>query len=575
MTLYRDFKDLVKINAELADEFKQKDDAVRWCMAMEGPVAQWVNSQKRGEGGKGLWELVWFASERKGIFDENLPRNKCAEILTTFCPDAFRTSGNAISYDPKKAAQALRTSMEHCKYIRDVNDFLRLPDAHIVRLYVSEIEALIDGQKLPPPPEPHVDTIEERVEAFLRKDVIEQAGGSIYQRIDVKKDFGDGIVPGLSVSKYHSKQFLDEDKYSQVEAYEFIHEKLTTEKLYAFVGKYEARRNIKLYVVSPFAFDRDVISLAITKYIGLVLVNPAMEMTQDSYIVQRSLEDYTQRQLDMEVLTGRRPMQSTLMIYDANSNQLTTSLADTLISDGIVVLSSKIIKAPYLTNDYIESQADNLSKTQVDELRKILLPFLANPEQSVLGGYVWRFLSFEVNPSIAANEMGIAYEYKPLDSDEQLGYIDIGKETIYLKPIEGNYARDRFTFAHELGHYILHLPTFKRYCYTSVGETDDTLNQNASITKGELSWFEHHANYFAACFLMPRRLVDGLYRALHYVYVQKKYGDSYGQLYYNPDQPETHDSYKNVVCRMATILNVSYKAMTLRLKKLGYLKMPE
>lgn len=575
MTLYkyRNFKDLEKIDAGLAHKFKQKEDAVRWCMAIEGPVAQWVKSQKRGEGGKALWELVWYAS--KDLFEDGLNRTQWAEILATFCQDALCTAGNAMSYNPTKAAQALLTSMEHCKYISSIEIFDRLPDANLVRRYVREIKALLDGQELPPPPEPQVITIENRVETYLRNEVVECIGSSVYQRIDMKKDFGNGIVPGLSVSQYHSEKFLAEDKYSHVEAYEFVHEKLTTEKLYAFAGKYGPRREIKLYVVSPICYDREVIRLAEENFIGLVLVNENEAMTQDSYIVQRSIEDHARRLLDMEVLTGQRPMQSTLMIYDGANGSMTTSLADSLVSDGIVVTPEHIIKAPYLTNAYIESQADNLSRSQVDELERRVLPYLADPEQSVLGGYVWRLLSLEVSPAIAANEMGIAYEYKLLDSDEQLGYIDIGRETIFLKQIEGNYSRDRFTFAHELGHYILHLPVFKHYCYTFVGETDKTLNQNASITKGQLSWFEHHANYFAACFLMPRRLVDELYRALHYVYVQKKYGDNYGPLYYNPDQPETHDSYKHVVCKMATILNVSYKAMTLRLKELGLLNMPK
>ena len=139
------------------------------------------------------------------------------------------------------------------------------------------------------------------------------------QRIDVKKDFGDGIVPGLSVSVYHSKEFYDDDKPSHVEAYEFVKERLSTEKIYAYVGKYESKRNIKLFVVSPYGFDKEVISLAEDKYIGLVLVNMNEEMSQESYIVQRSIEDYSQRQFNMDVLSGRHSMNSALMIYDAES----------------------------------------------------------------------------------------------------------------------------------------------------------------------------------------------------------------------------------------------------------------
>lgn len=574
MSFYRSFKDLEKIDAELAHKFKQKDDAVRWCMAIEGSISQWVKNQKRGEGGKGLYEVVCFASVRKGVFDESMPRNKRAEILTKFCPDAFRTPENAMSYDPAKAAESLQSSMEHCKYVDAIKNFNLQPDSSLIRKYVSEIEALIDGQPLPTPPEPQLPTIEERVEAYLCKDVVAREGESIYQSVDVQKSFGDGIVPALSVSRYKSERFMNEDKPSQVDAYEFHHAKLSTNELYSYCGKYGPLRHIKLYVVSPFAFDRDVIKLAEEKYIGLVLVNVNEEMTENSYIVQRSIEDYAQWQLNMGVLTGQRPMNSTLMIFDGESSNLTTSLADSLVADGFAVAPECIIKAPHLTNAYIESQADNLSRKQVDALIEKRFPLLTNPIMTTLGNYTANILTLEVDPAIAAQDLGVAYEYKELESDKQLGYIDIDKETIFLKPLSDNYPRDRFTFAHELGHYLLHLSCFKQYCYSSVGETDETINQSVAMSKGVLSWVEHHANHFAACFLMPQRLVYKLYTFLHHEYVQKKYGDSLGPIYYNPKQAETFDSFRNVVVRMANILCVSSQAMTLRLRKLRLLKMP-
>lgn len=574
MTLYRSFKDLEKIDIELAHKFKQKDDAIRWCMAIEGPVSNWVKNQKRGEGGKSLYEIVWFASVRKGFFDENLPRNKRAEILTKFCPDAFRTPENAMSYEPVKAAESLQTSMEHCKYIENIKNFALQPDSSLLRIYVSEIEALIDGQQLPTPPEPQLPTIEERVEAYLRHDVVAQEKESFYQSVDVHKSFGDGIVPGLSVSQYVSKRFYDEDKPSHVDAYEFHHAKLSTDELYAYYGKYESKRHIKLYVVSPIAFDREVIKLAEKKYIGLVLINVNEGMTDNSYIVQRSIEDYAQWQLNMKVLTGQCTMNSTLMIYDGESCNLTTSLADSLVSDGFNVAPECIIKAPHLSNAYIESQADKLSRKQVDALVEERFPFLTNPLIKDFGKYAANIITLEVDPAIAAQDLGVEYEYRELESDMQLGYLDIDKETIFLKPFGDNYPRDRFTFAHELGHYLLHLSFFKQYCYSSVGETANTITQDATMSQLKLSWFEHHANYFAACFLMPRKLVYLLYTYLHNMYVKEKYGDPLGPLYYNPNQSETYESFKNVVIRLAELLCVSSQAMTYRLREMGLLKMP-
>lgn len=577
MSLYRSFEDLEKIDAELANYFKQKEDAIRWCMAIEGPIAQWVNSQPRGEGGKALWELVWFASVRKGVFDEKVPRNKQAEILTKFCPAAFCKPENSMSYDPAKEAKALQTSMEHYSHINSIKLFDTLPYASTIRKSVNEIEALLDGQQLPPPPVQQTPTIEERVEAYLRNTVNEVKNSFPRSIVNRRKDFGGGIVPELSVTKYVSQDFLDKDKPSHVVAYEFVDTKLTTEKLYAFNGKYGTNsltRHIKLYVVSPFGFDKEVMRVAEDNCIGLVLVNRNVEMTTSSYKVQRSIEDYSQRQHDINVLLGNSTMSSAFMIYDTARGSLTTSLADSLVSEQITVKPGLIIRVPFLRNEEIERMADNVTKSQVEGQKKRLATLCGDIHKKVLGQPCINIIDLEINPYTIAKELGISYLYTRLPSEDQLGYLDVNTGTIYLQPIETYYHRDRFTIAHELGHHQLHLSLFRQYHYTSIGENNTTINEDAAVRKGELRWFEHHANYFAACLLMPKALVKELYAKLHYIYLHERYGDRFGPLYYNPEQIETFESYHNVVERMAKILNVSTQAMHLRLKKMGLLITP-
>lgn len=73
------------------------------------------------------------------------------------------------------------------------------------------------------------------------------------------------------------------------------------------------------------------------------------------------------------------------------------------------------------------------------------------------------------------------------------GSIDIYGEsnfTIYLPPTTG-YLRDRFTIAHELGHYVLH---------SRFGEKPLRLSRYG---RGKL---ETQANAFAAAFLMPKEI---------------------------------------------------------------------
>lgn len=566
MTQYKTFADIEKIDPELARCFKQQGDAVRWCMAIEGPIANWVKSQKRGDGGKSIWEAVWFVSERKGIVNPKIARKTRAELLIKFCPDAFRDPENAMSFNPENEAKNLDTSMGHYKYIDDlkINDTNGGPKD--LTEIINKIETLLDGQELPQPPSQ--PTLEECVESYLRNTIVDQPNIFPCKRIYIRRDYGDNIVPGISIAEYLSQKFLEEEKPSRILAYEFADYNLTANDIYAYSGKYSQKREIKLYLVSTHSFSRDIMTLAENKYIGLVLVNLNEGMSPESYSVQRSIEDRIQRERNIKMLIGESKMNTSLLIYDGERRMITTSLVESLISEHIPVKEQFIIRAPYLTNDYIEKIADELTRLQVEEnIRRL----------NLLNSYIlnYPYLNLlEINPFVIAEELSIPYQYEKLSFDEQLGFLDVNNGTIYLNLCNNNYPRDRFTFAHEIGHYQFHLSCFRKNYCISVGETMSTIGEKATIVSGELKWFEHHANHFAACLLMPKELVVELYSFLHYEYVQKIYGDPPGPLYYSVTQPETFDSYRNVVCTMARILNVSKQAMHLRLIKLGFLITP-
>lgn len=86
--------------------------------------------------------------------------------------------------------------------------------------------------------------------------------------------------------------------------------------------------------------------------------------------------------------------------------------------------------------------------------------------------------------------LGGKLEVHPWDEPEQAGSVEVrGPEnfTIYLSPFTGHY-RDRFTIAHELGHYFLH---------SLVGK------HHIRIAREGSNRAEWEANWFAAGFLMP------------------------------------------------------------------------
>ncbi len=77
------------------------------------------------------------------------------------------------------------------------------------------------------------------------------------------------------------------------------------------------------------------------------------------------------------------------------------------------------------------------------------------------------------------------------DSTENGGSLVVerdGKFTIYLSPLSGG-RRNKFTLAHELGHYFLH---------SNCGEKQIKVDRKGS---DRLEW---EANWFAAGFLMPK-----------------------------------------------------------------------
>ena len=112
------------------------------------------------------------------------------------------------------------------------------------------------------------------------------------------------------------------------------------------------------------------------------------------------------------------------------------------------------------------------------------------------------------NPEISNDEMveliGGEFEYDEIKEtngkDGSVFIDDIGDFLIKL-PFDTSSVRDRFTIAHEFGHYILHYLWFK---------SDQPNYPNTYATrysKGSTPQVEWEANWFAAAFLMPESKV--------------------------------------------------------------------
>ena len=555
------YEDIEKIDDELASLFLRPDEAMNWIYAVEHGIKDWI-----AKNNKQYWEIVRYVSLQKGILGKiesdkktvKLTREDFARLLLKFCPNAFK-EGETVS--------ALKSSMEHYKFATIWKELDKMPKGHIVRPLIKFVEDCLDNK---PTIEPSTDaskpTLEDLVEEYLRQVVEEKITDSFPRSIVCIRPQYDGISPAISVETYKSEKFLNEHRPSHIDAYEFIDGELQVNKLYEFIGKY-SNEHIKLYIVSFSGLRPDVRTLATDKGIGYVRLNPNSEMTSNCYELERSIEDYTKRRHYLDVLSGAKPMTTPILIMDGS--MLTSSMADVLSEHGVAVKKHRLLNIPYLSDDEIEKRADELTGEGVMErirMFKSLSSLIIAPYNNPI-----ECADLSIDPFEYAESRGLSHKTEIIEEEFQLGLLDIEKNHVILNPKGlNNYNRYRFTMAHELGHYILHSPLFKEQGVVSVGESEETI----SISISDSRRLEHQANLFASYLLMPKLLVGSLYCHFHEIFIQRKFGDSFQALYYNPNQRETWYSYNNVVGRIAQLLGVSQQAIQIRLKSLNLLKMP-
>ncbi len=126
-----------------------------------------------------------------------------------------------------------------------------------------------------------------------------------------------------------------------------------------------------------------------------------------------------------------------------------------------------------------------------------------------------------------------------------------GTVTIWVNPFENSYApRRRFTIAHEIGHFCLHLSE------TKTGFIDTKM----TMSRSESYWdvYESQANSFAAELLMPEQLV-------------KSEGSKIVGAYLKREQKEKMPI-PPFIDALARVLNVSNVAMEYRLRNMSIIK---
>lgn len=144
----------------------------------------------------------------------------------------------------------------------------------------------------------------------------------------------------------------------------------------------------------------------------------------------------------------------------------------------------------------------------------------------------------EIDVFKIAKHLEIDVKESNMDSDMSgLFVIKDNKPYIRYNSSE-NKNRQRFTIAHELGHFVLH-----KNESLFVDKNERVLYRNSQSTTGEILK-EKEANAFAAALLMPKNMIE--------------------------DEINNSSNQKEIVTHLTKVFRVSEQAMSFRLSNLGY-----
>ena len=528
------FEELVKIDERLASLFADKAGAVNWVRAVNSGGQEFISKYN-----KQYWELVRYVSNKRGVFNKKCTRDEFAKILLKFCSKALSEN---------ETVSKLSSSMGHYEHVDKLKDLDNTLDNHVVRRHIKDAEALLDNVPITEQEVPVTLSPADWLEKYLRSVIDEDRKIYPRERVVVRPQY-EKVNPILSVEKFVSEKFLKENTPSYIIAYEFVDTELNEGKAYEFAGKYSQQKRIKLFIVSSKGMTPGVRKILLDNDFGFILFNPNQEMSDGNIILPRTITGFSKGQHEIEILYGYEPQETPLLILD--NEEVTSSLVDCLVDNNIAVKEELHFKVPYLKKEDIETKADKLTSVlEENQIKKLSSKGIALNDD------------ISINPFDIARELGLACDSISMKDSSILGLMNPVARCVSLNTEgSGNNARYRFTMAHELGHYILHMQLFDKYHVTSIAETENSL----FCSEQEKHRLEYQANVFASYLLMPKKLVTMLYVRLFDVFVSKRYGDSLHPLYYNPNQPETWDSYNNVVGNMARMLVVSEEALRIRL----------
>ena len=211
-----------------------------------------------------------------------------------------------------------------------------------------------------------------------------------------------------------------------------------------------------------------------------------------------------------------------------------------------------IVKAPYIPDDEItKTVAAIVSKDCFNTVQATPLDYIITNMPTTLG------VNF-----ILDEDLGFS------GSKEILGKVSFKDNLLYVSShLKYDSHRWRFTFAHELGHFLLHSKCLS--VYDEAIDIESTFNNEVTISEKSLKIIEYQANQFAKHLLLPEKP----FKAAALVAFQK-YNVNKGRIFFD-HQPCNRDLFYSVARFISNIFNVSIEAVKYRLMHFGFLEVKE
>ncbi len=536
-----------EISADISEMFAQPQYAEEWLRRTAVQFAPWVKRYN-----KSYWDLIRFYGFQKGILKKT-SRKEFAHLLITTYPQALdkndteRSLISNMEKFPYKQCFHKRSVQEREQQCPDKEFTIELmPDSHTCNVLIRELDKLWTTE----PPMFGCSTMsvmEERLEKYLNTCTQTQ----LYNKVRHHPYYGSKTV-SFSVEQYVNQKFMDQEEPSHVIVYDCYDGVVSEAIVNQYAGQYFQKPFIKVYICSNHAFDIRTQKVARNSNIGLMLINPLYEVTEENYVVPRTIGLYDIEEMKLDMLSGKRTMTSPFILYDEQG--ATFSLVDTLKYHGIKVNNNVGISVPFYSDEYIERVTLKMVYDKVDDFIRKIKDY-RNTRQ---------IPQFVIDPKQLLVDEGYQLEEADLSSTGKLAFIDIKGKKVTIDSTQSKYiSRLRYTHAHELGHAILH----SNINVFAFGESTTTTDINAFTSDSEQKRLEHHANYFASCLLMPTDVVGYLYS----YYYQKHFECYTIRPFYLEDQPYKRNDLLCIIAPMAKKMNVSIEALKWRLVKLGLL----